>query len=170
MSAENIEKQISQRIGIFAEQMQLKGWMFSCAESCTGGLLAKNCTDLSGSSRWFDRAYVTYSNEAKIDMLDVAPELIAAHGAVSEQVAEAMVRGMTSKTNVNLLASITGIAGPEGGTTEKPVGTVCFAFGLRGHKIEVMRQQFSGDREQVRLQSVLFLVDKLLKKIELEGL
>lgn len=163
---DNLEEQIGLRVDSLAERMQRKGWLLACAESCTGGLLAKSCTDVSGSSRWFDCAYVTYSNEAKSAMLGVSPELIEKLGAVSEPVAAAMVSGVLEKSGVDLAASITGIAGPGGGTAEKPVGTVCFGFGLKGGEIDSSQELFSGDRQQVRQQSVLYVLDKLLNIID----
>jgi nicotinamide-nucleotide amidase len=166
MPADNTENPILKLVKGFAGQILARNWKFACAESCTGGLLAKSCTDLAGSSSWFECAYITYSNESKTDMLNVPAELINSVGAVSEQVAAAMVQGVLNQTRVNVAVSITGIAGPGGGTVEKPVGTVCFAFGIRGKKIEVTRQLFLGDREQVRMQSVRFVLDKLLKLMD----
>ncbi len=165
----NLEEQITEHVARLADRMQQKGWMLACAESCTGGLLAKTCTDLAGSSRWFERAYVTYSNRAKTEMLGVSEELIKSNGAVSEPVARAMVEGVLDKAEVEVAVSITGIAGPGGGIAEKPVGTVCFAFAVRGLEIEVSRALFSGDRQQVRQQSVLFILDKLLKIMDSAG-
>jgi len=101
-------------------------WKIALAESCTGGLVSTTLTDLAGSSDWFERGYITYSNEAKSECLDVPIEIIEAFGAVSEQVAKAMADGARRKADVNVAISITGIAGPTGGSVEKPVGTVCF--------------------------------------------
>jgi len=159
---DNLEEKIALQVKRLAERMQHKGWSMACAESCTGGLLAKSCTDLSGSSRWFECAYVTYNNEAKSAMLGVPPQLIQDYGAVSEQVAAAMVKGVLEKAGVDLAVSITGIAGPDGGTPEKPVGTVCFGFAIRGGEIESVTRLFNGDRNLIRQQSVLFALDKLL--------
>ena len=166
---DNLEEQIALRVEHLAEGMQRKGWTLACAESCTGGLLAKSCTDVAGSSHWFECAYVTYSNEAKSAMLGVSPKLIEDHGAVSEQVAAAMVKGVLEKAGVDLAVSITGIAGPGGGTADKPVGTVCFGFAIRGGEIESNRELFSGDRNHIRQQSVLFVLDNLLKIIGSEA-
>lgn len=159
---DNLEEQIGLRVAAMAEQMLQKGWSLACAESCTGGLLAKSCTDVPGSSRWFECAYVTYSNEAKSAMLDVPSRLLEDFGAVSEEVAAAMVKGVLEKAGVDLAVSITGIAGPDGGTAEKPVGTVCFGFAVKGGQISASRELFSGDRQQIRQHSVLFALDKLL--------
>ena len=160
---DNLEEQIGLRVDSLADRMRRKGWLLACAESCTGGLLAKSCTDLAGSSQWFERAYITYSNEAKTQMLDVPAELISSRGAVSEEVAAAMVEGIMNQTGVEIAASVTGIAGPGGGSPEKPVGTVCFGFAVRGQSIEVFSEQFTGDRNQVRHKSVMYVLDKLLK-------
>jgi nicotinamide-nucleotide amidase len=169
MLMNDFEEVIAGRIELLADTMQRKGWMLACAESCTGGLLAKSCTDLAGSSRWFDRAYITYSNKAKTEMLGVPSQLIREQGAVSEPVAMAMVEAVLKLASVAVAVSITGIAGPEGGTADKPVGTVCFGFAVRGQRFEVSTEQFSGTRQQVRQQSVLFVLDKLMKTIEQTG-
>ena len=160
---DNLEEQIGVLVERLARGMQQKDWMLACAESCTGGLLSKSCTDLAGSSCWFDRAFITYSNEAKTQMLDVPQELIQQQGAVSEEVAAAMVQGIMNKTKVEIAVSITGIAGPGGGSPEKPVGTVCFGFAVRGQQVEVCSEQFAGDRNQVRHNSVVYVLNKLLK-------
>ena len=113
-------------------QILLKNkWQIATAESCTGGLVAANFTELAGSSDWFERGYVTYSNQAKIDDIHVPKDLILSHGAVSTEVAEAMALGVLKTTNTNVSLSITGIAGPTGGSIEKPVGFVCFAWAIK---------------------------------------
>ena len=106
------------------------GWMLATAESCTGGLIAATCTDLAGSSVWFERGFVTYSNAAKTELLDVDAALIAAQGAVSEAVARAMASGALTHSHAQVAVAVTGVAGPTGGSVEKPVGTVCFGFAL----------------------------------------
>ena len=146
-----------------------RGWTLAVAESCTGGLLAANLTDLAGSSQWFERGYVTYSNAAKTACLQVSPMLIEAEGAVSEAVASAMVLGAQLSSGVTAAISITGIAGPSGGTTEKPVGTVCFGWALeRGdasNQITTTTAHFVGDRQSVRQQAVVFALRGLLQSI-----
>ena len=146
-----------------------RGWTLAVAESCTGGLLAANLTDLAGSSQWFERGYVTYSNAAKTACLQVSPMLIEAEGAVSEAVASAMVLGAQLSSGVTAAISITGIAGPSGGTTEKPVGTVCFGWALeRGdasNQITTTAAHFVGDRQSVRQQAVVFALRGLLQSI-----
>ena len=146
-----------------------RGWTLAVAESCTGGLLAASLTNLAGSSQWFERGYVTYSNAAKVSCLDVSPLLIEAEGAVSEAVARAMVLGAQLSSGVTAAISITGIAGPGGGTAEKPVGTVCFGWALEradaSNHITTTTVHFLGDRQSVRQQAVLFALRGLLQSI-----
>jgi len=146
-----------------------RGWTLAVAESCTGGLLAASLTDLAGSSQWFERGYVTYSNAAKVSCLEVSPLLIEAEGAVSEAVASAMALGAQLSSGVTAAISITGIAGPGGGTAEKPVGTVCFGWALEradaSNHITTTTAHFAGDRQSVRQQAVLFALRGLLQSI-----
>lgn len=139
-----------------------KGWMLATAESCTGGLIAAACTDLSGSSNWFDRGFVTYSNEAKTDMLGVDPALIEAHGAVSEVVARAMAFGAVRHSRARASVAVTGVAGPTGGSVEKPVGTVWFGFMVDGALSSEMKR-FDGDRAAVRGATVRYALERLLQ-------
>lgn len=124
------------------------------AESCTGGLIAGACTDLAGSSAWFERGVVTYSNEAKVDLLGVPAELIAQHGAVSSEVAEHMACGLLARAPIEWALAVTGVAGPSGGSAAKPVGTVWLALARKGGAVRVWRENFSGDRQAVRSQTV----------------
>jgi nicotinamide-nucleotide amidase len=146
-----------------------RGWTLVVAESCTGGLLAASLTDLAGSSQWFERGYVTYSNAAKATCLQVSPMLIEAEGAVSEAVASAMVLGAQLNSGVTAAISITGIAGPGGGTEKKPVGTVCFGWAIErvdaSNHITTTTAHFLGDRQSVRQQAVLFALRGLLQAI-----
>ena len=146
-----------------------RGWTLAVAESCTGGLLAASLTDLAGSSQWFERGYVTYSNAAKVSCLEVSPLLIEAEGAVSEVVARAMALGAQLRSGVTAAISITGIAGPGGGTAEKPVGTVCFGWAVErvdaSNHITTTTAHFLGDRQSVRQQAVLFALRGLLQAI-----
>jgi nicotinamide-nucleotide amidase len=146
-----------------------RGWTLAVAESCTGGLLAASLTDLAGSSQWFERGYVTYSNAAKTACLQVSPMLIEAEGAISEAVASAMVLGAQLSSGVTAAISITGIAGPSGGTAEKPVGTVCFGWAIEradaGNRVTTTTAHFLGDRQSVRQQAVLFALRGLLQAI-----
>ncbi len=146
------------------QQLAKRELMVATAESCTGGLVAGAITEVAGSSSWFERGYVTYSNHAKVEALDVAPDLIEQHGAVSEEVARAMAEGALVASRAQWAVSITGIAGPGGGTPGKPVGTVCFAFAdASGVTSETMR--FDGDRAQVREQSVAHALGGLLLRV-----
>jgi nicotinamide-nucleotide amidase len=121
------------------------------AESCTGGMIASSCTNLSGSSAWFERGFVTYSNEAKTDMLGVPTALIAQHGAVSEEVARAMALGALAHSKADYSVAVTGIAGPTGGSDAKPVGTVWLAWAVKSSgKCVTLHKLFPGDRQAVR--------------------
>ncbi len=131
-----------------------RGWRCATAESCTGGLVAGAITDVAGSSDWFERGYVTYSNEAKTDLLGVAVDTLARHGAVSEATARAMAEGALAGSRADLAVAITGIAGPGGGSAGKPVGTVCFAWARRGEAAVTATRRYAGDRRAVRLAAV----------------
>ena len=132
-----------------AEILLNSGRMLATAESCTGGMIAAACTDLAGSSQWFERGFVTYSNEAKHEMLGVPTDLIATHGAVSEPVARAMAMGAIEHSRADVAVAVTGIAGPTGGSADKPVGTVWFGFALNGECVTETKV-FAGDRSVVR--------------------
>lgn len=133
--------------------LRARSWHLAAAESCTGGLIAAACTSVAGSSDWFERGFVTYSNEAKSELLGVPLALIAQHGAVSEEVARAMATGALQRAPVQLAVAVTGIAGPGGGTPAKPVGTVWLAWGMAG-AVQAERLQLQGDRSAVRRQTV----------------
>ena len=139
--------------------------MLATAESCTGGMIAAACTDLSGSSQWFERGFVTYSNEAKAEMLAVPPGLIEEHGAVSEPVARAMAEGALARSGCGLTLAVTGIAGPGGGTAEKPVGLVHLATAVPGLLLH-RRAIFPGDRTAVRLATVAAALALALELVE----
>ncbi|OBT17324.1 damage-inducible protein CinA [Vibrio sp. UCD-FRSSP16_10] len=130
------------------------GYLMATAESCTGGGVAQAITEIAGSSAWFDRAFITYSNEAKMEMLAVQAQSLQQHGAVSEQVAKEMALGAVKHSRAQIAVSITGIAGPSGGSDDKPVGTVCFGLAVEDGFVQVQRCLFAGDRTQVRNQSV----------------
>lgn len=140
------------------------GQKLATAESCTGGWVAQSITAVAGSSGWFDRGFVTYSNEAKQDMLGVEASTLIAHGAVSEATAAAMAIGALRHSLADWAVSITGIAGPEGGTLEKPVGTVCFAWAGPESQVDVDTHRFAGDRETIRRQSVKCALEGLLQR------
>lgn len=156
------------------QAMQAQGWQLALAESCTGGMIAESVTAIAGSSVWFDRGFVTYSNAAKIDMLAVPERLIAEHGAVSEPVASAMAMGALQRSQANISGAVTGIAGPGGGSPLKPVGTVCFAWAMRDgenqdSQIVIETCHFEGDRTQVRQQAASHLLTGLLRLINHPG-
>ncbi len=138
-----------------------KHWFLATAESCTGGMIAAACTDLAGSSSWFERGFVTYSNAAKVQMLDVDAALIAAHGAVSEPVARAMALGAIRHSAAQVSVAVTGVAGPTGGSVAKPVGTVWFAWSVGG-SLHSEVKCFSGNRADVRLATVSHALGGLL--------
>ncbi len=144
------------------EQLRARGAMLATAESCTGGLIAALCTSVAGSSDWFERGFVTYSNAAKTEMLGVDAALIAAHGAVSAEVACAMVEGALAHSSAHIAIAVTGIAGPGGATPGKPVGTVWFALAQRGAAAEAELLQLGGDRTAVREQTLEFALQRLL--------
>ena len=144
-----------------AQRMVDRGWMLATAESCTGGMIAAACTDLSGSSTWFERGFVTYSNEAKTELLGVDPALIAQHGAVSEVVARAMAFGAVRHSHAQVSVAVTGVAGPAGGSHDKPVGTVWFGFQVDGRLTSETRR-FDGDRAAVRSATVRHALQRLL--------
>lgn len=128
--------------------------ILATAESCTGGGVATAVTDISGSSAWFDRAFVTYSNEAKMEMLGVQVSSLESYGAVSDIVVKEMVLGALRHSNATIAVSISGIAGPSGGSDDKPVGTVCFAWANKEGWLKVSTHCFDGNRRQVRSQAV----------------
>jgi nicotinamide-nucleotide amidase len=146
-------RELLPRVQALADALRSRGWRLATAESCTGGLVAAACTQLAGSSDWFERGVVSYSNAAKTELLDVPASLIEAHGAVSEAVARAMVEGALQRAPVELALAVTGIAGPGGAVPGKPVGTVWLAWGTAdGVRAELL--QLGGDRDAVRLASV----------------
>lgn len=150
---------LSQQVG---KQLLEQGVRIVTAESCTGGWLAKSLTDIAGSSAWFERGFVTYSNAAKQEMLGVHADTLETFGAVSEETVAEMAQGALSHSHGGLSVAISGIAGPDGGTSDKPVGTVCFAWATRGASVRCQTQHFAGDRETVRRQSVCFALQGIL--------
>jgi nicotinamide-nucleotide amidase len=147
-----------------AERLTRRGWWLVCAESCTGGGIAAALTDLAGSSAWFDRGFVTYSNQAKQDMLGVAAETLARHGAVSRETAVEMARGALARSNAQLSVAVTGIAGPSGGTPDKPVGTVWLAWADE-QGVSATCERFPGDRARVRAATIDAALDGLLERL-----
>ncbi len=151
-------------VGQLAEALLQKGWLLATAESCTGGMISAACTDLAGSSAWFERGFVTYSNDAKTEMLGVDAALIERHGAVSEEVARAMVQGATQHSKAQVAVAVTGVAGPAGGSRAKPVGTVWFGFMVDGQLASEV-QHFDGDRAAVRGATVQHALHGLLSRL-----
>lgn len=151
-------------VAALAEALRARGQWLGSAESCTGGGIAAACTDVSGSSEWFERGVVSYSNRAKQELLGVPAELIAAHGAVSEAVAAAMAAGLRARAPVDWAVAVTGVAGPTGGTPDKPVGTVCFAWASADGAVAVTRR-FDGNRATVRAATVRYALAGLLARL-----
>jgi nicotinamide-nucleotide amidase len=152
-------EELAGRVGnLLLEQRRV----LATAESCTGGWLAKCITDIAGSSAWFDRGFVTYTNRAKQDMLDVAAATLESRGAVSEDTVSEMARGALSHSAADIVVAISGIAGPDGGSPDKPVGTVCFSWLISGGAPRVDTRQFNGDRDAVRRQAVARALEGLM--------
>lgn len=153
--------ELARKVG---EALKARGWKLATAESCTGGWVAMALTAIAGSSDWFERGYVTYSNAAKREELGVREATLREHGAVSEATAREMAEGALRRAHAQAALAITGVAGPTGGTAAKPVGTVCFAW-AQGSKISSRTMRFDGDRESVRRQSVLHALEGLLESL-----
>ena len=150
---------LAKRVG---ERLAASGQVLAIAESCTGGWVAQAVPAIAGSSGWFDRGFVTYSNDAKQEMLGVRADTLARHGAVSEQAAREMAQGALARSKATVALAVTGVAGPGGGSAEKPVGMVCFAW-ASGQTIRAETIHFSGDRESVRRQSVIHALEGVFK-------
>ncbi|MCH9643387.1 MAG: CinA family protein [Gammaproteobacteria bacterium] len=155
----NINYSLSIKLGKILKQ---KGLKVSVAESCTGGGLAEEITAVAGSSAYFNRGFVVYSNEAKQECLSVSKESLDEHGAVSEVVAREMAQGLLKHTDADLCVSITGTAGPSGGTVEKPVGTVCFGLVTKEGRCDSSREFFTSGRKHIRSNAICFALDWLL--------
>jgi nicotinamide-nucleotide amidase len=151
--------ELARRVG---QGLKSAGWRLALAESCTGGWLGKVVTDVAGSSAWFECGLITYSNEAKQQLLGVTATALSRSGAVSAEVAEAMAQGALASSAANLALAVTGIAGPEGGTADKPVGLVWFALAVKHGATETLSRQFDGDRDAVRRQAVQTGLDLIL--------
>ncbi len=168
MSELDAEQQAS--VEALADVLRARGWRLATAESCTGGLIAAACTSVAGSSDWFERGVVSYSNEAKCELLGVPAALIAQHGAVSEAVARAMAEGALQRSSAQRAVAVTGIAGPGGATPGKPVGTVWLAVACRGDAdanvdVQATLLQLSGDRAAVRHHTVTQALRALLASL-----
>ncbi|HEY8250076.1 MAG TPA: CinA family protein [Burkholderiales bacterium] len=153
--------ELAKRLG---QRLKAQGEKLVTAESCTGGWVAQVVTSVAGSSDWFERGFVTYSNDAKQELLGVRPSTLETHGAVSEQTAREMAQGALARSKGSIALAVTGVAGPGGGSREKPVGMVCFAWAY-GKDLESETRRFPGDRESVRRQSVIHALEGVLKRI-----
>jgi nicotinamide-nucleotide amidase len=159
-------RQLSAELAAVLTVQRLK---IACAESCTGGLLAQAITEIAGSSAYFERGIVAYSNEAKRQLLGVESEFFELYGAVSEPVVRQMAAGLMSSTDVDLVIAISGITGPNGGTAEKPVGTVWFCWLDRGGRQYSQCRRFRGERQDIRLQSAIYALETLLSDLLLNS-
>jgi nicotinamide-nucleotide amidase len=163
-----VQHSIELEVENLSKKLLQDGYKLATAESCTGGLISAACTALAGSSDWFDCGFVTYSNDAKTAQLGVDAQLIAEHGAVSEPVARAMAFGAIRHSHAQVSIAVTGIAGPTGGSADKPVGTVWFGFSIHGTLHSEMRR-FDGDRSAVREATVAYAIARLLTLLEADS-
>jgi nicotinamide-nucleotide amidase len=155
--------ELAERVG---KALKVKGKMLATAESCTGGWIAQAVTAVPGSSEWFERGFVTYTYISKREMLGVNPATLEAHGAVSEQTVREMTEGALARSHAQIAVSVSGTAGPSGGTPQKPVGTVCFGWGAKDSAVQTAVQHYDGDREAVRRQAVAFALERVLAVAE----
>lgn len=165
MNSRSDDESLALRAAAVAAELKAHGRVLALAESCTGGWIAKVCTDLAGSSAWFERGLVTYSNRAKSEELGVRTASMQRYGAVSEIVAAEMARGARNAAHADFAVAVTGIAGPEGGSPDKPVGTVCFGWVGPEDEPETETCLFSGGRDEVRRETVAHALDGLLNRI-----
>lgn len=154
---------LARRVGVRLQKRKLK---LATAESCTGGWIAQAITSVAGSSRWFERGFVTYSNQAKKELLGVHERTLLRHGAVSEETAREMAAGALARSRAQVSVAVTGIAGPGGGTRRKPVGTVCFAWSWKKGSLDSTVRRLRGSRETIRRQSVALALEGLLHRLE----
>jgi nicotinamide-nucleotide amidase len=161
-----LSKELHAALAELADALKARKERMAAAESCTGGMIAAACTELAGSSQWFERGFVTYSNEAKSELLAVPETVIDEQGAVSEACAHAMAAGALLKSHAHWSVAVTGIAGPSGGSADKPVGMVCFAWASRdGGVLHVETARFTGDRAAIRAQAVQRAISGLLREL-----
>jgi len=149
--------------------LMTRGWTLATAESCTGGWISQVVTATAGSSAWFDRGFVTYSNAAKQQMLGVKADTLARHGAVSEATVREMATGALAHSDAQVAISVSGIAGPGGASPDKPIGTICFAWAFPGGRIESETTRFDGDRESIRRQAVVHALATAIRRIASPG-
>jgi len=160
---DEVSLQLAKRAG---DALVARAWRIATAESCTGGGVAMLLTAIAGSSEWVERGFVTYTNEAKHEMLDVRLQTLEKFGAVSEQTAQEMAQGAKAHSHADVTVSITGIAGPSGGTDEKPVGTVCFGYHIPGRDIITETCHFTGDRAMIRLTTIQYVLNRTVQLME----
>ena len=161
----NSEQTTQYLCGLVADLILKNQWKLATAESCTGGLIAAACTDLAGSSAWFERGFVTYSNDAKMELLGVEERVLRRAGAVCQGVAKAMALGAIAQSHAQVAVAVTGVAGPTGGSPAKPVGTVWFGFAIPGHVV-TEKCHFDGDRAAVRSQTVHHAIAQLIALLQ----
>ena len=166
MDAAMDNKALEALAGRVGEALKARQLMISTAESCTGGWIGEVLTAIAGSSNYYERGFITYSNEAKQEMLGVPEQTITQHGAVSEETVCAMAAGAIAHSRAQVAVSVSGVAGPGGGSAHNPVGTVCFGWAVRDGQPQSARRRFDGDRESVRRQSVAFALQGALDRIE----
>lgn len=159
------DAELARLVDRLAQSLATRGWTLATAESCTGGWIAKCCTDRPGSSAWFERGFVTYSNRAKQDLLGVEPALLEREGAVSRGAALQMAAGARSRSGVDAALAVTGIAGPDGGSADKPVGTVWFGWAVDAAAAEAEVMCFNGSRDAVRRQAVAHALRGLIARL-----
>ena len=159
-----IDSALSAQVQMLGDSLRAKGWSVSCAESCTGGGVSFAFTSVSGSSDWFNQSWITYSNDAKKRTLGVSEQTLQEFGAVSKQTVKEMAEGVRRNSGAQLVVTVSGIAGPGGGSEEKPVGTVWFGF-MCGAMSEQIKQVFSGDRDEVRQHAIAFAITHLVKML-----
>ena len=163
---DQFESEVNHLLNGLAQALTERGWRMATAESCTGGWIAKCCTDLAGSSEWFDRGHIVYSYSAKEDLLGIAHDDLLKYGAVSQEIARQMAEGARKRSGVAVTVSATGIAGPGGGMEDKPVGLVYFGWCIEDQDAEVEARIFSGDRKEVRQKTVLHALNGILTRLE----
>ena len=156
---------ITQLAHLLGNKLTAKGWQITCAESCTGGGIGYAITSISGSSAWFKKGFITYSNEAKHGLLGVKNQTLVEFGAVSAETVEEMATGAAKQANSQVAVAVSGIAGPDGGSIEKPVGTVWFGFYINGQTIS-QKQKINGDRQTVRIKAIEFALSNTLRLIK----
>lgn len=161
LPAAQLERELNEVAWLAGARLKQAGWMVATAESCTGGAIARALTEIGGSSAWFERGFVTYSNESKMELLCVNAATLAGFGAVSEEVAREMATGALRFSRAQMALSVTGVAGPGGGSADKPVGTVCFGWAIDG-RVESRRLLIPGDRTQVRLATAIHALRQLM--------